>query len=351
MQRSPFRQIYRISSDHVNPCSWHHKYLKATLGTCFRSKHDVSPNQAATTSIQSPTVYNGCNEQNCRLKMRNRENQFRYLSSIANDTNRSGFLDRDQVEYLPEGITRQPDFFEEGITFIKNLDPNYIQSKNEHETQIHAARDQLTSLSSLDSTEALSSFDNMCLTIISKGCANIHDGNDGEGPEVRAWHASAIGWAELLTHASEWNKQCGTGITAAPMLAVAAVAPVVAQGGIHYLSRIDGLLANSTFADKSGSLVDMARYAAAFRDVFVSSVSTDTPEIDEGSGSNATWVPILSPRERWHLHALNQLLQNNHKEAMGAYLRLLEYYPGDLLGLSLALDVAYTLGDAGLGLR
>lgn len=252
------------------------------------------------------------------------------------------------MEYLPEGITRQPDFFEEGITFIKNLDPNHIQSKNKDEEQIIAVNDSLKSHSNLDTTEALSSFDNMCLTIISKGCANIHDGNDGEGPEVRAWHASAIGWSELLTHASEWNRQCGTGITAAPMLAVAAVAPVVAQGGINYLHRIDRLLANSTFADRSGSLVDMAMHAAAFRDMFVSSAIMDA---SEDSSSIATSVPILSPRERWHLHALNQLLQDNHREAMGAYLRLLEYYPGDLLGLSLALDVAYTLGDADSALR
>ena len=36
---------------------------------------------------------------------------------------------------------------------------------------------------------------------------------------------------------------------------------------------------------------------------------------------------------------------------MGAYLRLLELYPGDLLGLSLALDVAYSLGDSNAAVR
>ena len=91
----------------------------------------------------------------------------------------------------------------------------------------------------------------------------------------------------------------------------------------------------------------MARYATAFRDVFVS--SKDTGENDVVANVNSS--PILSPRERWHLHALDQLLQNNHRQAMGAYLRLLEFFPGDLLGLSLALDVAYTLGDAQLALR
>lgn len=250
------------------------------------------------------------------------------------------------MEYLPEGITRQPDFFGEGLTFIRDLDVSHIQYKSESKPDILTRKSSTSKSSpSHDVSEIMSSFDNMCLCIISKGSANIHNGNDGEGPEVRAWHASAMAWADLFTHASQWNHGHKDGsITAAPMLAVAAVAPVVAQGGIHYLHQIDGLLSDSS------SLVDMARYAASFRDVFVSNDNNNmiSPENDS---TIATSVPILSPRERWHLHALHQLLQNNHQQAMGAYLRLLELYPGDLLGLSLALDVAYTLGDADLALR
>jgi hypothetical protein len=98
--------------------------------------------------------------------------------------------------------------------------------------------------------------------------------------------------------------------------------------------------------------LDTARYAADFRDVFVSSRNNGLISTDETHSTTlGSSVPILSPRERWHLHALHQLLQNNHREAMGAYLRLLELFPGDLLALSLALDVAYTLGDADLALR
>ena len=254
-------------------------------------------------------------------------------------------LNKDDVEYLPEGITRQPDFFEEGITFIKNLEPIHIKSSNSQiQNQIQPSAVTKKQSKPQDISEAISSFDNMCLTIISKGCANIHEGNDGEGPEVKAWHASAISWAELLLHSSAWNRRgaSGTSITAAPMLAVAAVAPVVAQGGIHYLHRIDELLAASSYADGSNGLLDMATYATSFRDIFVSSSSID---------NNKAFAPILSPRERWHLHALYQLLQNDHRKAIGAYLRLLEFFPGDLLGLSLALDVAHTLGDADLALR
>ncbi|KAL7521858.1 hypothetical protein ACHAWX_006546 [Stephanocyclus meneghinianus] len=262
-----------------------------------------------------------------------------------------------QLENLPEGITRRPDFFGEGLTFIKNLDASYIQSnvqstdvliqKIDSSNPSNSHKPQSSSHPNI--SDVTSSFDNMCLCIISKGSANIHNGNDGEGPQLRAMHASAMAWADLLTHSSQWN--CATKsqnvVNVAPMLAVAAVAPVVAQGGVHYLQRIDGLLAASSFAESkryATSLLDMAHYAADFRDVFVYSRNNHGATL----GSP---VPILSPRERWHLHALHQLLHNNHRDAMGAYLRLLELFPGDLLALSLALDVAYTLGDADMALR
>ncbi len=46
-----------------------------------------------------------------------------------------------------------------------------------------------------------------------------------------------------------------------------------------------------------------------------------------------------------------QLLHDNYQNVMGAYLWLLELHPGNLLGLSLALDVAYSLGDLNAALR
>jgi len=69
------------------------------------------------------------------------------------------------------------------------------------------------------------------------------------------------------------------------------------------------------------------------------------------SGDSVEPVHVMTPRERWHLPALRMLLKDDHREAMGAYLRLLELYPGDLLGLSLTLDVAYALGDSNAALR
>lgn len=132
------------------------------------------------------------------------------------------------------------------------------------------------------------------------------------------------------------------------MLAVAAVAPAIAQGGSHYIHRIDKLL--DTTRDSAGpplTLWTIAHNAVSFRDA----VLTTVPENSCNSNNDLGPVHIVSPRERWHLHALHQLLQDNHQDAMGAYLRLLELYPGDLLGLSLALDVAYAIGDANAAVR
>lgn len=261
--------------------------------------------------------------------------------------------DEEQRELLPQGILRQADFFGEAVTFVKNVNADSILSvgtsyttkakggggdcstlRKQHHTQ-STSKEVDNNIS-----EVVSSFDNMSLVIISKGSANIHDGNDGMGPDSRAMHASAMAWSDMLRYSSDWNGSQGEGITSAPMLAVAAVAPVVAQGGVQYLRRVDRLLA-MTYPVSPPSLLDMAHHATSFRDAFISLSESKTQST----------APLLTPRERWHLHALHQLLQNNHQQAMGAYLRLLELFPGDLLGLSLALDVAYTLGDAGSALR
>jgi hypothetical protein len=225
--------------------------------------------------------------------------------------------------------------------------------------------------SSKQMNDAVSSFDGTTLCIISRGSANLHTGNDASGPDVRAYHASSLAWSELLRHAYEWNSSndCVVGgleqedtqlvsyITTAPMLVVATVAPVLAQGGSHYVRKIDKLLLSSTTCDSSSissppSLLTMAHKAVSHRDaVFVPSKQAPGIQLSSELQHQSALHHLLTPRERWHLHALYQLLNNNHREAMGAYLRLLELYPGDLLGLSLALDVAYTLGDSSAALR
>ena len=161
-----------------------------------------------------------------------------------------------------------------------------------------------------------------------------------------------MAWADVLRHAVRWHGGVDAAVTAAPMLAVAATAPAVAQGGRHYLRRLDRLLRDAARNDGAAaappSLEGVARAAASFRDAVL---------VDPGSDSDAPPPPggaarhLLTPRERWHAHALHQLLQDNHWAAMGAYLRLLELHPGDLLGLSLALDVAHALGSAEAALR
>jgi len=282
-------------------------------------------------------------------------------SVLNNETN---------LEYLPDGITRHVDFFGEAITFVNNVDCNSIKSiyhqlptsiqsqqstgANTQTADIVDAQTVLPSSSSSPSSElssdriinATSSFDGMALCILSRGSANLHTGNDGDGPEARAFHSSAMAWSELIRCAWEWNcnNVDSTNITTSPMLAVASVAPVLAQGGSHYVHRIDRLL--STTRDMPNapppSLYEMAQNAVSFRDAILPTASS----VGSSSTNEEEPIHLVTQRERWHLHALHQLLQDNHHDAMGAYLRLLELYPGDLLGLSLALDVAHTIGDS-----
>ena len=312
--------------------------------------------------------------------------QYQYFSTDINlDHHPSASVgainDEQKGEYLPKEITRQSDFFGEALTFVKDMNQenissvaatdcytsssSSIQSAHDESTTTTSQKETASSCSTMDNmTEAISSFDGMSLCILSRGSANLHNGHDGDGPDVRAYHASALAWDELLRHAWQWNtnndkkksseedvgnsKNPTTSLS--PMLVVAAAAPAVAQGGSHYLHRIDRLLATARDPGYSTppSLWSMAEHAASFRDAVVVSTTPSDAAMDNADDEP---VYLLTPRERWHMHALHQLLQNNHRDAMGAYLRLLELYPGDLMGLSLALDVAYTLGDANAALR
>lgn len=295
----------------------------------------------------------------------------KYFSTANIESHDNSVLNNEtNLEYLPDGITRHVDFFGEAITFVNNVDCNSIQSIQHklptsfiQSQQSTGAKTQtpnivdtqtvVPSSSSSPSAElssdsiinATSSFDGMALCILSRGSANLHTGNDGDGPEARAFHSSAMAWSELIRCAWEWNctDSDSSSIVSSPMLAVASVAPVLAQGGSHYVHRIDRLLNTTRDVPDTPppSLYEMAQNAVSFRDAILPTASS------VGSSSiNGEPIHLVTPRERWHLHALHQLLHNNHQDAMGAYLRLLELYPGDLLGLSLALDVAHTIGDS-----
>ena len=226
--------------------------------------------------------------------------------------------------YLPQGVDRQSDFFGEAVTFVKDIEESLITSVD---TSMRTKHVNKITISECDTTKAVEVFDGMALCIISRGASNLHTGNDGDGPDAKALHSSAMTWSDLIRSAYEWNNHSNY---TSPMLAVAAVAPLLAQGGEAYVHRIDKLL-QSTLG--SISLMQIAKHAASFRDTFIS------------ASGDFEATPLLTPRERYHLHALSMLIQNKHRYAMGAYLRLLELFPGDLLGLSLALDVAYSLGD------
>ncbi len=229
--------------------------------------------------------------------------------------------------HLPHGVKRQSDFFGEAITFVNDIDESLVTSID---TAMQVPNSNQNAKVQHDIATAVESFDGMALCIVSRGASNLQTGHDGDGPDAKAMHSSAMTWSELLRCASEWNN--GNERCTSPMLAVAAVAPLLAQGGIDYVHRIDKLL--SATQNPPPSLMKIAKHAASFRDAFILTSESDNDA-----------PPLLTPRERFHLHALSMLIQNNHRCAMGAYLRLLELYPGDLLGLSLALDVAYSLGD------
>lgn len=254
-----------------------------------------------------------------------------------------------------DGLHRQTDFIGEAITLIKDMDVNTIQGLQSQQKQ---SSNQTINNSQLKGSrgsisDVISSFDGMSLCILSKGSANLHTGNDAEGPDAKAFHSAAMAWSELLRYASAWNntKEEGLSISTAPMLVVAAVAPVVAQGGSQYLHRIDKLLSSTRESTNAPppNLWAMANYAVSYRDAFLLSNANGSSGTNPNDSESIHY--LLTPRERWHLHALHQLLHDNHQAAMGAYLRLLEIFPGDLLGLSLALDVAYSLGDSTAALR
>ena len=59
----------------------------------------------------------------------------------------------------------------------------------------------------------------------------------------------------------------------------------------------------------------------------------------------------LNDRERCHIRALRYMLQYQHKAALYTYLDLLRKCPGDVLALSLLLDLANTLGDSQTALK
>ena len=212
------------------------------------------------------------------------------------------------LQELPDGAQIHLDFFGEPVTFLG------VSSKQQEQGDSAI-------------TSAVASLDGFVIGVASKG-KSFTGGGEEEGIFVQGAHSAALAWSELLRHASLWNSGRGR---SAPMLAYVAVAPMLAQTGVGYVSYVDHLLSKVDSGVASLppiQLLPLAIEAASKKD-------------DDH----------LNPREQAHLQALHCMLQHDHKRALVILLRHLQKCPGDCLALSLALDIAHTVGDSAAALR
>lgn len=275
----------------------------------------------------------------------------RLFSSFAG-ASRNESLD-DALAALPPNAQLQFDFFGEPVTF-QGTSPN-------------------------DSTaNAMAALDGFILAVATKGRTCTGGGGE-EGLEMKSAHASAIQWAELLRHAKVWNtyeeeedeevskskkkrdkssmqeaETMGGDETKesddkdindeveetqktlalpkfAPMLVVATVAPVLVQAGKGYIQFLDKLLQHGdSLVPGMGPLQIMPLLEVVL-------ARQDDKALNE--------------RERQHIQALEHMMKYDHETALWVYLKILRSCPGDVLALSLAIDLAYTLGDKSAALR
>ncbi|KAL7578450.1 hypothetical protein ACA910_012840 [Epithemia clementina (nom. ined.)] len=212
---------------------------------------------------------------------------------------------------VPSGVKIELDFFGEPVTFLGIKPTDKVSN-------------------------AMAAMDGFLLAAITKGrtCAL---GGDEAGIFMKAPHSVAVSWAEALRFATFWNQPAPVSTNedesienmkshkSAPMLAVVAVAPLLAHTGLSYAKHLDSLL-KQTRPPVPGfpevQMLDLARNAV--------------DRLDE---------PFLNTREKMHLHVLKNLLEENHQHALIEVLHILRLCPGDALALSLAMDLANTLGD------
>lgn len=173
-----------------------------------------------------------------------------------------------------------------------------------------------------DSPEtSLAAMDDFSIAVVSKG-SSCSGGGDDEGVPTMAAHSAAIVWAECLRQAAVWH-------SSAPMLAVAAVGPLLTHANVGYLQTLDSLLEQADSGVQAHvSLVNMAKTAAEMKD-------------DDR----------LTPREKDHLQALHHMLRHERREALDILVGLLQQAPGDALALCLAIDLANAIGDPKSAMR
>jgi hypothetical protein len=224
-------------------------------------------------------------------------------------------------------MTRQ--FSSQSIGY--SIDPSKIPSDCQMELDFFGEAVTFAGLSSKDepTKNARAGLDGFLLCVVSRGLSCV-GGGDEAGLEPKSAHAAALSWAECLRHAAVWN---ATGQTkSAPMLAVVAVAPLLAQAGIGYLRHLDSLLKQA----KPGlpGLPTIQLY-----------------EIAKAAIERKNDAEKFNKRERLHLLALECLMREDHPTALTTYMRILRSCPADTLALSLAMDVALVLGDRQSALR
>lgn len=176
-------------------------------------------------------------------------------------------------------------------------------------------------------SNAMAAMDGFLLAAVSKG-KSCTDGGDEAGLEVRPAHSAAVSWSEALRFATMWNQP--DRVTSAPLLAVVTVAPVLAQTGVAYVKHLDSLLKHTKAIPGLPpiQMIDIATWAVSNK-------------------SNKS----LNSRERMHLQLLECLLRDDHQKALVIATKILRLCPGDGLALSLAMDLAQTVGDKEYALR
>lgn len=178
-------------------------------------------------------------------------------------------------------------------------------------------------------SNAMAAMDGFLLAAVSKGRTCVGGGMEF-GLDVKSAHSVALSWSEAAKFATFWNHPKGDDTIpeyrrAAPMLAAVTVSPLLANTSASYTMHLDSLLAQTTPIAKGMPVVQMmgmAEAAIAYKE-----------------------HPDLDSREHMHLQTLQLLMEDKHSLALLHVLRILRICPGDALALSLAMDLAQTLGD------
>jgi hypothetical protein len=92
--------------------------------------------------------------------------------------------------------------------------------------------EKITLLDDRDVDAVVSAYDHFLLAVLTKGKSTFGGGNE-EGLQIKAAHAAAMAWSELLEIAGRHH---------IPMAAVVAIGPVLVQADVTYLRCVDKLL-------------------------------------------------------------------------------------------------------------